>query len=480
MPTEVYLVKVGMNMTEGVVEEWYIPDGDTVREGELLYRLETEKVNLDVDAEATGVVKHLVGQGITREPGDVVGYIYAEGEEIPDVLPGAGGEPAHDSAATLSGSPQAPTSVPAVASAASVTADGRLKASPIARRLATERGVQLAALQGTGPGGRIVEADVLAAEIDAVAAVPATAPPASDDGVRRASPGSSPSSSPSSSPMARKVARELGVDLDGVRGTGPGGRITRDDVEAAAAFPSKGPSAGPSAGPAAAADQILPLGGMRRTIARRMHASLQEMAQLTMDMDVVMDDAVKLRGQLMDEWQDEGLRPTYTDLVIRAVAKALEKHRQINATMTESEIVQHGAINVGMAVALTDGLIVPVVRNANLLSVQALARETSRLATAAREGKLTPDDLQGGTFTVTALGMFGVDSFTPIINAPEAGILGVNRIRDDVAWAHDTPVKQQRMKLSLTWDHRVLDGAPAAEFLGTVRGLLEAPFRLLV
>ena len=280
--------------------------------------------------------------------------------------------------------------------------------------------------------------------------------------------------------MARKVARELGVDLDTVRGTGPGGRITRDDVEAAAAAPAAAAQAAPPSPVATAEDQVLPLRGMRKTIARRMHASLQEMAQLTMDMDVVMDDAVKLRGQLIEEWQDAGLRPTYTDLVIRAVAKALEQHRQMNASMTDKEIIQHGAVNVGMAVALEEGRIVPVVKNANYLSVQALAIETSRLAAAARDGSLTPDDLQGGTFTVTALGMFGVDAFTPIINSPEAGILGVNRIRDDVAWEGDKPVKQQRMKLSLTWDHRVLDGAPAAEFLGSVKDLLEAPYRLLI
>lgn len=460
MPTEVYLVKVGMNMTEGVVEEWYIPDGGTVSEGELLYRLETEKVNLDVDAEATGTVRHLVGEGITMEPGDVVGYIYAAGEAIPDVLPGATGGAASEPAAPE----EVQTQLSLAPAASPIAADGRVKASPIARRLAAERSLDLAALQGTGPGGRIVEADVLAAGFEAAPNGAAGAP----------------RGAPVSSPMARKVARELGVDLDGIRGTGPGGRITKDDVEAAAAA---GGAPAPAGGPPVAAgadDQSIPLRGMRKTIARRMHDSLQEMAQLTMDMDVVMDDAVKLRGQLIDEWQDDGVRPTYTDLVIRAVAKALEKHRQMNASMTETEIIQHGAINVGMAVALPEGLIVPVVKNANLLTVQALARESSRLALAARDGTLTPDDLQGGTFTVTALGMFGVDSFTPIINSPEAGILGVNRIRDDVAWDGDKPVKQQRMKLSLTWDHRVLDGAPAAEFLGTVRDLLEAPYRLLI
>jgi pyruvate dehydrogenase E2 component (dihydrolipoamide acetyltransferase) len=204
------------------------------------------------------------------------------------------------------------------------------------------------------------------------------------------------------------------------------------------------------------------------------------MAQLTMNMDVVMDDAVRLRNQLVAEWQDEGLRITYTDLVIRAAAKALEKHPLMNSVFGEREITLKGAINVGMAVAVDDGLLVPVVHHANLRGMREIVMETGRLAAAAREGRLTVDDLQGGTFTVTALGMYGVDSFTPIINAPQVGILGVNRIRDDVAWDGNTPIRQQRMTLSLTWDHRALDGAPAAAFLGAVRDLLESPYRLLV
>jgi pyruvate dehydrogenase E2 component (dihydrolipoamide acetyltransferase) len=211
-----------------------------------------------------------------------------------------------------------------------------------------------------------------------------------------------------------------------------------------------------------------------------MHDSLQSMAQLTMNMDVVMDDAVRLRTQLLEEWKSEGLRITYTDLVIRAVAKALEKHPLMNSVFGEREITLKGAINVGMAVAVEDGLLVPVVQDANLRSVGNLVAETARLANAARDGQLSVDDLQGGTFTVTALGMFGVDSFTPIINAPQVGILGVNRIRDEVKWDGNTPVKQQRMMLSLTWDHRAIDGAPAAAFLGAVRDLLEAPYRLLI
>ena len=450
MPKEIYLVKVGMNMTEGVVEEWYVPDGGTVTAGELLYRLETEKVNLDVDAEASGTVKHLIGEGVTLEPGDVVGYIFEAGEEIPAEL----GE------VTAASAPAAPAraaahaaSAPEPAVLAEAAAGGRLRASPIARRLAAENGLDLASVAGSGPLGRIVEADVLAAA-SAAPSAPAQAGPRP------------------SSPMARKVARELGVDLEGVRGTGPGGRITKEDVESAARAPA---AAAPARG-----DQSVPVKGMRKTIARRMHESLSEMAQLTMNMDVVMDEAVKLREQLIAEWQDEGLRPTYTDLVIRAVAKALTKHPLMNASFSDTEMVLHGAVNVGMAVALDEGLIVPVVKRADALSVHDLAVETTRLANAARDGSLGLDDLQGGTFTVSTLGMFGVDSFTPIINAPEVGILGVNRIREDVAWEGDKPVKQQRMTLSLTWDHRALDGAPAARFLSTVQELLEAPYRLLL
>ena len=453
LPKEIYLVKVGMNMTEGVVEEWYVADGASVDAGEMLYRLETEKVNLDVDAEASGVVKHLAEEGVTMKPGDVVGYIYAPDEPVPDVLPEGG---AADAAAAAGATSAAAADAPAVVAAptaGSSSADGRILSSPAARRLAGELNVDIAGLIGSGPGGRIVEADVQAAS-EAQPKAPAPAP---------------------SSPMARKLARELGVDLTQVRGTGPGGRITKEDVESAAKKPRAGPAAFERG-----EDQTIPVRGMRKTIAKRMLESLQGSAQLTMDMDVNMDDAVKLRSQLIDEWRDEGVRPTYTDLVVRAVAKALEKHPLMNSQFSDAEITLRGDINVGMAVALEEGLIVPVVHHANQLGLKEIAQESSRLAEAARNGALTPDDLHDGTFTVSALGMFGVDAFTPIINAPQSGILGVNRIREAVQWIGERPAKTQVMRLSLTWDHRALDGAPAAQFLGSVRDLLEAPFRLLV
>ena len=461
MPTEIYLIKSGMTMTEGVVEEWYIADGAPVTQGDLLYRLETEKINLDVDAEASGIVRHLVAAGETKEPGDVIGLIYGEGEN-----------PADHPVAGASQTPSAVTEPPTGAATNAVSepaaidsavprdnADGRVFASPAARRLAEELGVDYTAATGTGPGGRIVEADVQLLASTPGAGVAQTAQLGG-----------------ASSPVARKLARELNVDLLQVAGTGPGGRITKEDVERAHASPG---AAAQTSHPSAGAESVKH-SGMRKTIARRMHESLQGMAQLTMDMDVVMDDAVKLRGQLVEEWAYEGIKPGYNDLVIRACAKALEQHRLMNSSFTDTALEVHGDINVGMAVALEEGLIVPVVKYANTLGVKALCAETARLARAARENQLTVDELQDGTFTVSALGMFGVDSFTPIINSPQAGILGVNRLRDEVKWDGNTPQRTQVMRLSLTWDHRVLDGAPAAQFLQTVKGLLESPYRLLV
>ena len=456
MPREIYLVKVGMTMTEGMVSEWFIADGAEVKKGEMLYALETEKVNLDVDAEADGTVKHLVEAGVTLEPGDVVGYIFAQGESIPDVLPGATSQPE----VVVSAEPVAVESAAPMAVEA-VVSEGFVKASPAAKRLAKELDVNYLALQGTGPGGRIVEADVQSAASGQTASQqPAVAAIQSQS-----------SANIKASPLAKRIAEQRAIDLSQVRGTGPGGRIVQSDVE------NLGASIAQAGGPVAG--DIVPVKGMRKTIAQRMHQSLQESAQLTMDMAAVMDDAVKLREQLIREW-DGAARPTFTDLVTKAAAKALQKHPLMNSQFGGTGIQLLNEIHVGIAVALPEGLVVPVVRHADQLSLKEIAIESARLATSARNGTLGLDDYAGGTFTISALGMFGVDSFTPIINQPQSGILGVNRILDGVAWEGETPIRQKQMNLSLTWDHRVLDGAPAAEFLQTVVEYLSEPYRLLV
>ncbi len=445
MPSEIYLVKAGMTMTEGTVAEWYIADGDVVHIGEILYSMETEKITMDVDAEADGIVKHLVATGIVCDPGQVIGYVYSAGEEIPDELP----VPAH--LGDVAGSETAPEEVSsnrqqmAPASDASV----RILASPIARRQARELGIDLAGIRGTGPRGRITEADVQQA----------------GEEQKTASAGQA-----AASPKVRRKARELDIDLHHVTGTGPRGRITVEDVEAAALGRTQQKQT---------ASVSKPLTSMRRTIAKRMFESLRSTAQLTMDMEVAMDEAVQLRDSLISEWQEDGVRPTYTDLVIRSVAKALQTNPIMNSELRETEILLHEEIHVGIAVALDDGLVVPVIQNADQLDLLNLVRESSRLADAAKNGTLGMDDMSGGTFTVSAMGMFGVDSFTPILNQPQVGILGINRLYDGVGWEGDKPVRRKLMRLSLTWDHRALDGAPAARFLNTVCDLLEAPQQLI-
>lgn len=444
MPAEVLIPKLGMTMSEGAVAQWHVADGGEVRKGDRVYRLETEKIEFEVEAEADGVLRHLVAKGAKLAPGTVVAYILAPGEELP--------------AGVTAPSPIAAAESASAVAAAPVTAGGIIAASPIARRLAKEAGLALDSITGTGPRGRITEEDVLRAK-----QAPST--PASAEVV--------------ASPVARRLAETLGVNLAKVRGSGPGGRITKEDVEAAASSPAT--PAPPSPAPAQhAAGEVIPLRAMRRTIAQRMHSSLQEMAQLTMAMEVDMSDCVKLRAQLIDEWSGESIRPTYSDLVIKAVAKALRQHPLLNSTLAADGIVLHPNVHVGMAVAVEEGLVVPVIRDADAVPLKDLARESARLAAAARSGGLTMDEMSGGTFSVTALGMAGIDFFTPVINPPNVAILGVGRIHDDVAWEGDRPVRVQQMTLSLTIDHRVVDGAPGAAFLGLVRNLLEAPYRLLV
>lgn len=456
MATEILIPKLGMTMTAGTVAEWYVADGTEVQAGQRLYRLETEKIEFQVEAEAEGVVRHLVPAKTKLAPGAIVGYILAPGEPMPAsaILP-----------LVLAG---APAAVVAAQGNGRLKRDGgRIPASPIARRLAKERGVAIESLAGTGPAGRVTEADVLAWKPAAAAAAP-----------------TSPAREVPASPLARALASQLGVDLRIVRGSGPGGRVTKEDVEAAAAvrsaLPSEVEQLAPGPRPPGPSSQTIPLGAMRRTIAERMHASLQEMAQLTMAMDVGMDECVKLRSQLIDEWQAEGIRPSYTDLVIKAVAKALRQHPGLNARFSPEGIELLADIHLGMAVALDGGLVVPVVREVDLKQLKEIAAETSRLALAARDGKLGLDEMAGATFSVTTLGMAGVDFFTPIVNPPNVAILGVGRIRDAVAWDGDRPLRRQVMTLSLTVDHRAVDGAPGAAFLGAVRDLLEAPYRLLV
>jgi pyruvate dehydrogenase E2 component (dihydrolipoamide acetyltransferase) len=258
------------------------------------------------------------------------------------------------------------------------------------------------------------------------------------------------------SPVARKLAAELGVNLDRVIGSGPGGRITREDVERAAKSP-------PPPNPAPASLQTIPMRGMRKTIAERMHQSLRDTAQLTITSEADVTPATELRERLKREFDF-----TYTDLLIQAAARALLKHPRMNARLEGNAILSSNEANIGVAVSLDDGLIVPVIRDVTSKSLREIAALTKEAGEKARASKLKLEDISGGTFTITNLGTYGIDAFTPILNSGETGILGVGRIVEKPAIYRGEITRRAMITLSLTFDHRVIDGAPAALFLQSV------------
>lgn len=469
MAYEVLLPKVGLTMEEGVVDEWLVNPGSRVEAGQPLLRMATDKVDVDIEAEASGVFRPVVEVGSTLKPGTRIGWLLDDGEEPPSGdTPGAAGKPSPIAAKTAAdiATPEIgrPT-IPANSSVAKSTESGpgRLFASPNARRVAAELNVDLLKIAGTGPGGRIVSEDVDDAWREW----------ASTEGDRLTATGAKRITSP----LVRRLARSLRVELSSMQGSGVGGSVTRADVERAAI---ESPLTLPGSPLTAGTQRIIPLSGMRGAIARNMTTSLREMAQLTHGYEADVTQLVLLREQLKAQLGTQGGRiPSVTDFIARATVLALADHPELNAVVQDDGIHVFSSINLGIAVAVPHGLLVPVVRNADLLHLSDLSDEVSRLATSARDGELIPDDLVGGTFTVTSLGTYGVDFFTPVISPGNVAILGVGRIRDGVRWDSERPIRTDVLTLSLTFDHRAVDGAPAAEFLRCVCDWLARPLALL-
>ena len=472
MAIEVLLPKLGLTMEEGTVDEWLVADGDVITIGMPLLRLATDKIDVDVEAEAEGIIARAVGNGATLAPGSVLGWLLAPGETAP-----AGATPvAAVPAGTSDSSPQPSSDTPAevsgsLATTGSDVASGRHFISPNARRVAAQLGIDLASLRGTGPGGRVVSEDV--EELARTQAAKVT------------------------SPLARRDAQQAGIDVNAVQTET--GYVTRRDVREAISgqgvsgqgVSGQGVSGQEVVEPTASSSvsilppgqesaSIIPLKGMRGTIAARMVQSLTEMAQLTHGFEVCMDQVVELRGTLKEQYRDLGMQvPSLNDFVVRAAALALRKHPILNATIVDREIHLLRRIHMGMAVAVPGGLMVPVIRDADTLSIFELARVARDLAESCRAGSISLDALEGGSFAVTSLGTYGVDFFTPVINPGNVGILGVGRLRESGRWDDDRFVKTNVLTLSLTFDHRAVDGAPAAEFLQTIAELLARPLVLL-
>ena len=477
MATEFLMPKLGLTMEEGTITEWFADDGNSITAGEPLLRIETDKTETDVEAAGTGRL-HRVGQvGETFACGDRIGWFLGDDEDAPVESSPAAVAPA---AAFAPPTAAAPAVAPAASPITSLVSSGRIVASPLTKRLAAERNIDLRTVRGTGPGDRIVAADLenLPAASTAVAS-PAPAPV-------RPTATAGGSGAPATA-AARSLADLLGIDLASVPLDPVEQRITKDSVAhharglIARSAPSPAATAPGASGPTSTLPPALQeptrtirLSAMRGTIAKRMHESLRQMAQLTLFMDADLDAVVADRARR----KDSGAAPSYTDYVIAAAARALGQHPLVNSQITDDGVALLPAAHVGMAVALDDGLIVPVIRNTASLDLSSLSVESSRLAHAARQGSLALPDLEGGTFSVSTLGMFGVDGFTPVINPPNTAILGVGRLREDVVMDDGQVGVRTRLTLSLTWDHRAFDGAPAAAFCKTIADLLGDPVSL--
>ncbi len=444
MASEVVLPQWGMEMQDGVIVRWLKQEGDVVQEGDALVEIETAKMQTELESTVSGVLDRIVAQEGEIVPIRGVLCVIAEpGEVIERPTPTAAPAPP-------AASPSATVTAPVPA------ATGRTDAPvvPAARRLARDNNVDLAQVTGTGPQGRILLADV-------EQAIQRAAAPSAADGARVPV-----------VPAARRLAREQEIDLASVRGSGPQGRILIEDVEKALAERDAAPTPASAAGPADG--QTIELTGIRGAIATRMLQSLQTMAQVTLTTEADVTDATILRRGLSQHQEGGSISPLH--LVIKATAEALKCHPRMNAIQSEDRVQLVEETNIGVAVALDEGLVTPVIRDAGSKSLGQLSAEGRDLAGRTREGRVRPDEITGGTFTITNLGANDIDGFTPIINPPQVGILGVGRVVEKPVIRDGQIAKGSTMYLSLTFDHRVVDGAPAAEFLQTVKRLLEDPW----
>jgi len=422
MPVPVIMPKFEMAQESGKVLRWLKQEGETVIKGEAILEVETDKVAMEVEAPASGTLVGIrVGPGAVVPIGQPIAYILLPGEVWEGAPP----------AASPAGAP---------------------RATPVAERIAQAHGVDLSVVPGTGPGGRVTKADVEAF----------LAQRAAEGKVKAA-------------PAARRLARELGVDLRQVEGTGPGGRIQSEDVRRAAEALRGAVVLEAPARPAIR--RRVPLAGMRRTIAERMSRSVREAPQFTVSIDVEMSRAMAIVEDLA-AWAERegGPRVTLTALLVKACAWALRRHPALNATLEGEEILEWEDVNIGVAVAVPEGLVVPVIHEADRRGLMEIAQILEEKARRAREGALRLEDVQGGTFTLSNLGMYGVDRFTAILNPPQAGILAVGRVaKRPVVGGGDEVVVRPVATLTLTADHRVIDGAQAAQFMDDLRWVLERP-----
>ena len=438
MATKVIMPKQGLQMTEGTITKWLVKEGDKVEIGQPLFEMETDKNTIQIDSTAAGEVLKLVAKEDETVPiTETIAIVGKKGEDFADLLPKK--EEKKPEPAPAPAVPTAPAvkAAPAAPAADDVTPialeGGRIFVTPRAKMTAERKNLDYKTVKGTGPSGLIIERDVLAA-----AAVKA-------------------------SPVAKAIAARKGVSVTTVTGTGENGKIVKHDILSGDANLAR-------------EDKVIPISGMRKVIADNMMNSVQSMAHAYHKVAVDMSQAKLIRAA----FKKAEKKVSFNDIIIMALGRALQEHPRMNALVEDGKITEKGSVNIGIAVAVDNGLIVPTVRDVQNMTLGEIHDESARLIAKTKAGGLKKEDYSGGTFTVSNLGMFGIDEFTAIVNPPQVGILAVGAMTDTPVVRDGQIVVRPMMNLVLTYDHRVIDGAPAAQFLSRLKELLENPYLMIV
>jgi len=443
MAKEIFMPKLSSTMEVGTLLQWFKEEGESVDIGEPLFEIMTDKINIEVEAYDRGILLKKYFQPDDQIPvNQVIGYIGEPGEKVPDEPPALSEESNEQS---VEKTEQSETNEDAVE--VKSNENGKVRATPAARRLAKEAQVDLRNIVGSGPKGRIHLKDVkqyLETE----------------------------KAQPKASPLARKIAEHENIDLKALQGSGAGGKVMKQDVINAIQASSQ---------KAQQSEVRKKLSGLRKVVADRMVQSAFTAPHVTLASDIDMTKAIEMRTALLPVVEKQtGFRLTYTDIIIKAVGTALSRFPEVNVHLEHDEIIYKNEVNVGVAVAVKDGLMVPVIKQVEQKGLAAICAEAKDLSKRAREQKLRPDELKGSTFTISNLGMYPIDVFTPIINQPEIAILGVGRTQEKTVVVNGEIVIRPMMTASLSFDHRVIDGAPAAEFLAEVKRILENPYEMIL
>lgn len=436
MAEKIIMPKQGLQMTEGTITKWLVKEGDKVEIGQPLFEMETDKNTIQIDSTAAGEVLKLVAKEDETVPiTETIAIVGKKGEDFSDLLPKKKEEKKPEPAPAPA-APAAPAvkSAPAADDTTPIALEGgRIFVTPRAKMTAERKSIDYKTVKGTGPSGLIIEKDVLAA-----AAVKA-------------------------SPVAKAIAARKGVSITTVTGTGENGKIVKHDILSGDANLSR-------------EDKVIPISGMRKVIADNMMNSVQSMAHAYHKVAVDMSEAKLIRTA----FKKAEKKVSFNDIIIMALGRALQEHPRMNAWVEDGKITEKGSVNVGIAVAVDNGLIVPTVRDVQNMTIGEIHDESARLIAKTKAGGLKKEEYSGATFTVSNLGMFGIDEFTAIVNPPQVGILAVGSMTDTPVVRDGQIVIRPMMNLVLTYDHRVIDGAPAAQFLSRVKELLENPYLMIV